>query len=507
MSKVVAVPKGIDVNDLFESFGVLQTRTKARLKDKIYFFLSKVVTHDGNIHLHEKNEGYRSITMSKMDLIFGSRDSRTVLKILTQKSNPIIEIKPSYRVGKYTKGYRLTSKYRTGEIEFKSLKKEIAEKILLTQKKDPSFPNYEFLIEQFSKHRIEFTSEFKDYIIAIGKGLIERSVNKYQKQIIFNKIGRYLKYLEEMNSGRYHISHSQTNHRFNSILTWMLKESRNFIKISGQTMVEVDLSCSQPYILASILKDILNIEKPFNKEESTTGTSFSILNYIKNSENGLLKRVYPFMLRTFLEMSEKQKDSIRYFTQIPFDQDFYSWTQDQSSQRVKRDEVKGAILFFLFDDNKGHRRNNQILIELAGLFQGVNHFLETMLGLVGKSDMARFLQMIESHILINILLRSFHSLYPTIPLFTIHDAVLTTDEFAPLLKRYLDDELKSLTTIIPRSKISYPVPFKDVVELSIDKHWDKIVKVDTKRKFKKLSHAIYPKNIQRGKEILNCEAV
>jgi hypothetical protein len=505
--KVVAVPKGIDFENLFESFSVAQLRTKARLKDKIYYFLSKVVTHDGNIHLYEKNEGFRRIPMSQMDEILGSRDSRAILKMLTQKTNPIIEVKPSYRVGKYSKGYRLTSKYRTGEIEFKSLKKEISEKILLIEKKDPTLPNYEFLIEQFSKHRIDFTSEFMDYTIAVGKNLIGRSENKYQKQIIFNKIGRYLKYLEEMNAGRFHISHSKKNHRFSSILTWILKESRNFIKISGQTMVEVDLSSSQPYILASILKDILKTEESFIQEESTTRTSFSILNYIKESENDLLRRMYPFMLRTFSEMSREQKDSIRYFTQIPFDKDFYAWTQDQSSQRVKRNEVKGAILFFLFDDDKGHRNNNQILKELAGLFHGVNHFIEMMLRLVGKSDFARFLQMIESHILINILLRSFHSLYPKIPLFTIHDAILTTDEFAPLLKKYLDEELQNLTSITPKSKISFPVPLKDVVESSILKEWKKISKVDSKRKFKKLSYAIYPKNIQRGIEILGFGAV
>ncbi len=502
MIKVVAVPKGIDVEGLFESFSVLQLRTKARLKDKIYYFLSKVVTHDGNIHLHEKNEGFRRISMSKMDKILGSRDSRFILKILMQESNPIIEKKPSYRVGKFPKGYRLTIKYRTGEIEFKSLKKDLSEKILLVEKNESSLPNYDFLTEQFSKYRINFTLEFQEFIFEMGLGLIGLSVNKFQHQIIYNKMGRYLKYLEEMNSGRFHISHSQKNHRLNSILTWVPKESRNFINIGGQSMVEVDLSCSQPYLLASIIIDILKEEGSLKKEENTTRTSFSIINYIKEVENELIQRIYPFMLRTFSEMSEEQKDSLQYFTQIPFDQDFYTWIQDQSRQRVKRNEVKGAILFFLFDDNMGHRRNSKILVELSYLLPGLNYFIETMLKLVGNSDFARFLQIIESHILINILVRSFHSSFPEIPLFTIHDAILTTAEFAPKLKKYVDEELSSLTSIKPRTKISYPTPMKDLVELSILKEWDKIKKIDTRKKYEKLKHSIFPINIQRGKNML-----
>ena len=69
------------------------------------------------------------------------------------------------------------------------------------------------------------------------------------------------------------------------------------------SLVEIDLGSSQPYLLAVILKELDSLGKSDWGYDSLESSSFSIYNYLINTNNKLISRVCPFMLRTFSGLS------------------------------------------------------------------------------------------------------------------------------------------------------------------------------------------------------------
>lgn len=209
------------------------------------------------------------------------------------------------------------------------------------------------------------------------------------------------------------------------------------------------------------------------------------------------------MLPAFSGLSPSQKESVRGYCSAPYDQDFYQWLVDQTGNKIKREDVKNMFMYFLFDDNFNHRNHIEVIKEIGVQFPGVNHFIGLMHNKFGKSDFAKFLQMIESHLLINLILRGFHEHYPHIPIFTIHDAILTTEEFAQLIQNHLEERLIELTSIQPRLNIKSPAPFKTILEESINKRWKEIKNIKKKSQYSKLKHSVFSSNIERGKKFLS----
>lgn len=505
MSKVVVVPAGIELDVIFEKNNIKQERSKSRLKDYIYYFLSRVVTHQFNYELYLKDNGFRPISTKTINSLFVSRNRDRVIKMLTDPEDPIIENNGSYQVGNFTKAYRLTKKYRTGEIEFKTLGNEFSKKIARHVKIGSSRPDYGFLENQFHCHRLEFSPDFDKYLLEMGNSLLRVATNEFQIHLIFNKIGGLIRYHENLKSGFFQIIHSNSNHRFHSILTMVPKESRNFLQVKGSPLVEVDLGSCQPYLLAVLLRELDGIEgSEILKNGSNTASLsiFSLTDYLTNTDNELIGRLYPFMLPAFLELSESQKESVRDFYSAPFHEDFYQWISDQSGNRINRNEVKGSFMYFLFDDNLFHRNHNEVIQEIGNLFPGVNFFINLMHNKIGKSDFARFLQMVESHLLINLILREFHDHYPHVPIFTIHDAVLTTGENASCIQEFLVRKLTEMTSIPPKSKISYQLPVETILGESISKTWKSIRPVVKESHYLKLEPSIFSSNIHIGRNFL-----
>lgn len=505
MSKVVVIPAGVDLDIIFERNYIRQTRSKSRLKDYIYYFLSRVVTHQFNYELYLKYDGFRPISSKKLNVLFASRNRDRVIKMLSDPEDPIIENNGSYQVGCYTKAYRLTKKYRTGQIEFRTLGKEFSEKLIHLEVVDPSRPDYDFLELQFHHHKLDLSEDFENYLNEMGKSLLREAKNEFQINLIYNKIGGLIRYQEYLKSGFFQVKHSNANHRFTTILTMMPKELRNFLQLGGSSLVEVDLGSCQPYLLAVLLKELDGDEKMGNRSNTTSKPIFSLNDYLINIDNELINKVYPFMLPAFSCLSPSQKDSVRDFYSAPFHEDFYQRIADQSENRIKRNEVKGSFMYFLFDDNPNHRIHNEVIKEIGILFPGVNFFINLLHNKFGKSDFARFLQMIESHLLINLILREFHDHYPHIPIFTIHDAVLTTEENASCVQEFLVRRLNEMTNIQPRSKISHLSPMGTILQESISKTWRHISRVRTEAQYRKLEHSIFSSNIERGKRFLGKE--
>jgi hypothetical protein len=491
MAKRIAIPVGIHLEEIFISQGIRLKKTRNRLKEKIYYVLSRIVTHEGNIHLYEKTNGYRPISSKKMIKAVGKDDYYTILKLL--KDYGIIEVNKSYQVGKKTKAYRLNSKYRTGLVEYRTLSEEFSLKLRELKAENPNKPNYDFLISQFKKNTLRFNESFDDFLGEFGTKLLENSKNEFQKQLIFNKIGRFINLKEKLNSNKFSISVSGSNYRFNSVLTGMPKQLRNFLQYKEEQLIEIDLGSSQAYLQACILKNIdINLKKGNN--------------YLYNNNINILldlnSSLYPFMFRTFSSFTEELKDNVEEYYTAPYHLDFYQWASSKSGNSINRQQFKDNFMYFLFEDKLGHRKSNPVIKELNGLFFGIDLIIQSIHREFGKSNYAKCLQAFESKLLLDTVLRDFNQKNEAVPIFTVHDSVLTLDSNISPLKAHLEAEFTKITSIQPLFKIKRPDSLKNVLEDYSNTTWNIFKKVRTAGDFEKMRPTIFPSSIESGKKFL-----
>jgi hypothetical protein len=256
------VPASVDVKSMVSGLNLSETLSK-NLKYRIYYILSRIVVHEGNLEFYEDNDYYRRICSENMKNIMGSKYYRHAMNLLLNTNDPVIECNQSYQTGKYCKSYRLTDKYNTGEVEYRSLPDNL-NMVKRIKENRPSYregiammDKYDFLIDQFDKHRFSVEPSVYEYIFNMYQQLMERVVkdNKYQQIIIHNLIGGWLKILDRLNDGDLNPMVSGKNHRLNSLFTRIPKNLRPWILCDGMPLIGVDVKACQPYLLATVMKD------------------------------------------------------------------------------------------------------------------------------------------------------------------------------------------------------------------------------------------------------------
>jgi hypothetical protein len=262
----VLVPTSVNVKDIIKTAGLSPTRSE-NLKNKMYYFLSRIVSTNDNFKLNEDNDGFRNISSVIMRKIMGRKDYYLVLELLTKSDDPIIESNNSWQKSQseknkgFCKGYRLTEKYNTGEVEFKIIPKNTHNRISkhIPEEKERRLleVKYQFLLNQFEEHRLDIDPRIFDYIRSFGNELLFRvkNQNEFQIRMINNLIGRWLYNVEKIQKHEYWRQVSPANHRLNSIFTSFNETMRPFLLCDGKPLCGVDISSSQPYFLSSIMSN------------------------------------------------------------------------------------------------------------------------------------------------------------------------------------------------------------------------------------------------------------
>lgn len=548
------VPALVNVKELVSGLNLTPTRSE-NLKNKIYYFLSRIVSTNENFHLNEKNDGFRKISSVIMKKVMGRKDYYLILDLLLDPADPIIESDNSWQKSQggrhigFFKGYRMTQKYNTGEINYKSLPRKFRERIQKhikeRSKQNVVDVDYQFLLDQFESHKFTFIPSGYDYIQDFGTILLSRVENKneYQRKLVLNLIGRWLyeaEKIQEINPWR---SVSPKNHRIHSRLTNLNSNLRPFLLCDGEPLGMFDITASQPYILSTILSDrFLNgtsngynlrtiypeiidelvsygiimrmdstyTENCFEFSSTLTGGTSS---YVCNNTGGCSEESQtfpsPFMWGPFLEVDDKvSRDKYR---QAPFEMDFYK-DLIHKSQSVpgnieeitdeQRQGLKNNMMHVLFQDNQNHRNNEENILMFNKIYPGVDKWINQMHASIGKSKFSYLLQRAESYLVLNVVSRQFHVKYPSIPIFTIHDAVYTYEKHLPDLHRMILENFYNLTDIKVGVKSEIEKSNSEPKPGDIDEEWTKIKPIANQEKFDKVSHGVFITNIERGADFL-----
>ena len=517
----IVIPTSVDVKAMVAGLNVSPTKAKG-YEMRIHYFLSQVMTTNENWKLNKDNNFYRNICSEVMKQIIGD-DYYEIVGLLTSKINPIVECDESYSnlpdKEPKCKGYRLTSRYNTGEYVYRQLPAKFASKVLKYLPDDAESKRmtkqYSFLIEQYHKHQMGINPSVYDYLSNFGKELLQcvDDDNYYQKHLIYNLIGRWLFDVQKLEDGDLNPKVAGSNHRLNSVFTNLPKRLRGFVECNGTPLYSIDLSASQPYILSKVM-DTSFIEG--------VGYGFNVCTiyrdvYNKLTHKGLIKSNffksnsgrYPFMWGEFFFPNEVQ--SIMEFQQIPFNNDFYKYviskgfsnpSQDDEFPKLRK-EFKDKMMYILFSDKNGFRQHDDQIKMFTKVFSGVNKWLELSHQIIGKREFALIMQRCESWLLLHNVCRVFLDKHPDIPLFTIHDGLFTYEEYTQDLANLIVATCREFIGVEPGLKIEPPRVEIYPRRQDVDNEWIEIKPIYSEERFEKVKGGVFKSNIERGLDFIN----
>jgi hypothetical protein len=537
----ILIPCSINVAELVDALKASPTRA-ANLKQKIYYFLALIIDTNDNYRLNDDNGGYHKLCSAELKKALGSKDFYVIRDLLMNPADPIIEVDNSWhnpnggKSSGYCQGYRITSKYNTGEVVFKTIPNKLSKVISKYADKDTSVtdaaPDYTFLLDQFESNALSFDPKVYDFISNFSQQLLIRiqNNNPYQIKLLHNLIGRWIYYISQTEDNKLWCKVSPKNHRLNSSITNLPRLLRPFLLFNGKALTCVDVTSSQPYILSSVMQakfynestvgfNLKTIYPELYREliengsidtsntgvkyySSNTGYTSSFISNLSNSSS--------FMWCNFFTAPDV--DSITNYTQAPFYLDFYTdllnryYTYNNIPKRVAqkddREKLKGTMMYVLFDENKGHRNNNLQIQMFQTVYPGVEKWLNQIHSLIGKKRFSYLLQRAESYLLLNVICREFNEQYPAAPLLTIHDGLFTTKDYVRNLNGLVLRRLREITGIIAgcKTKASQIDPNPQIQD--VENEWAKIEPINTVEKYLKNINGVFTSNITRGSQFL-----
>jgi hypothetical protein len=468
----IIYPQNLNIERLLNDYDLSRTR-KRNVMIKCITMVSKVTKTNYNVHRFD-SEGFTPISSaSKKGLLHN--DYELVHDILTAGDNPIIEEKESYKVGEFTKQYRLNPRYRNSALAVFELPE---------QDYGTDLP---FLDSQFTRNHLSLELRVYEYLFNLYSEIERLPLTENQRILFRNYIGRAINIIDDIDNGFLQYHRSRSNLRYNSTITSLNKVVRPFLLCNGRPLVSIDIKASQPYLLASILND-----KFFTSKEE----GYNISTIYPRGPGAIL----------FPRFLEGKETDIEKFKQSPFDQDFYSYVLRNELGREpteeEREVMKKKTMEFLFFNNSA-ARNKGYLVYFKRQIPVIGGIITQFLNIVKSRRFSYLLQRTESYLVLEKVCKDFHKRNPEAPIFTIHDSLLTTVEYADDLYKLMYDTLHSITGIVPGLKMEHP----DQSVTPSDKSMNHVLRKIEKRsgKIKHIDEAIevLEINLKRAGDFIN----
>ncbi|SNS06360.1 hypothetical protein SAMN06295967_102326 [Belliella buryatensis] len=447
----------------------------------------------------------------------GQRNADKALQMLLRDEVLVKKEAPSMfkkKAALYVLGSAFTAGVKTVPSHKKTAplqKKNVVETVNLGEKDSLEPEDFIPHLTKFLKDgKLEINAEAADFYIQMAHSLILADVKQiettytgkkkkeYKTKLLRNVHKTFSQYADatlRVKEKGVTFSRSTSNLRFNTTLTQLNRELRNFVQYDGKPMVQLDLTASQPMLLLYLLKS-----KPWS-EEGKNSSSF-LHNIFKHLTTQLKKKSY-HMLCTLKGVSGLEEE-VKRFEQL-FEGDFYVSLQKEilksnphsSSGFNTRQATKSAVMYLLFEEFVSEKRSRSAYVAFSSLFPAITKVMDTLKS-GSKNFLALLLQQLESVLIIDKITIHIAYKFPEAPLFTIHDAILTTPEFAALVKEEFKESFTTITGLKSQVKESLldGASLNDTLEESAKKELEKIRKKTRKTKVSEKQDKMFPKLVQ-----------
>lgn len=395
------------------------------------------------------------------------RNYRKCLDYLVE--NKILIEDPQYIVNKKSRGFMFTNQYCTELKQTKITNQKLIKKILKFYKTETNQPilnndglDIFYLLKWFENGKLKIDyPKAKAYLKSLyyqenksiaeeeqyKKGSKSTDYNFEQSQNI-KAIMRYnsrLRPLILFNNSTFNPTVDKTAGRLHSVLTQLKSDLRQFITYNGEPLVAIDIVNSQPY-LASVL---LNEEK-FKENKITKLIQLYNPKYISNNNTSTS---FPIMLAKLIQRIETKNDTLKYIESVANGQFYEEFAKQMDNDNLNRKDIKKATFSSIFSPN-------QLAKQLDGvkLFKEVypsvfKVFTKVKSGKGTHRTLACILQNFEANLILHIACKKISKLNPDIPLFTLHDSIITTPKYQTLVEHIMNETLSNGVGFPPVLKV------------------------------------------------------
>jgi hypothetical protein len=269
---------------------------------------------------------------------------------------------------------------------------------------------------------------------------------------------QYILNIKENKKINYSVTPS--NQRLNSTLTNLSKYLKQFLTYKENPLVQLDLSSSQPLLLCHFL-----MSKTWKKEKKIKEKHDAYNEYNNNIEDKhTTKENITHMLDTLNDIDDHELDyELGRFKKL-FNGDFYeniisevikyNSTLEDASGFENRRNCKKTMMFLLYG-NFNTPKNSKIkqYIMFKRTFPIITQILD-IFKKNQKNSVALILQNLESDLFLNKITKYISEANPNIPMFTIHDAILTTPKHVEFVNKVMTTTITSITGVVPKISIS-----------------------------------------------------
>jgi hypothetical protein len=312
-----------------------------------------------------------------------------------------------------------------------------------------------FILEDFNRKKSNPAHRDKDRL-----GNEKHPFSQYQSASV--NIGR-------LATGDYALSIDDNVHRLHSVLSNMRKELRHCVTYKGKQLVSVDIKNSQPYLSTAILCE------SFWELGRKLHSSYNYLN-IKDIGKAKVDSIFKakHSMDSYIMLcksAESQTESdLQLFRKIASKGEFYEYLmnafdQDLGINGISRGEAKVMVFQVLFTDNRflgqkdaePKRHFKKLFPTVYELFRKIKRH--------GNELLPCLLQSIESYLILEVITKRIAREKPGLPIFTIHDSIVTTLGNEQYVSQVMIEELTQAIGLPPNVEFEYWNPglltFKD----------------------------------------------
>jgi hypothetical protein len=360
----------------------------------------------------------------------------------------VIKTDNHYKPGQKCRGYRYTDKYNT---IFKVVL--VANSILKRHKKREC--HFSVSMRAKYNHLLKWYTPAlqidRELAFAFIQADYERKLNNPSLRDYDEKNKKYKDPLRQFTSAYINIDRifdadfkvnvdSNVN-RLHSVLTNIRSEVRHCLTYKGQNLISIDIKNSQPYIAIILLSIGFWVKQLDNQTisiENIINNPYKKVYKVKSSYNSFIILVNDAIMQAGSDLQQ--------FIDLVTNGVFYQYLSEVFEKELGKSfsspkKVKETVFQVLFTDNRYFGKPDAApKRKFKELFPSV-YKIFALLKKKDKTLLPRLLQMIESHLILQVVTKRIARERPALPIITIHDSIVTTEGNENYVKQILEEEL------------------------------------------------------------------
>lgn len=371
--------------------------------------------------------------------------------------NQVIETDNQYIKGEKSRSYRLHQNFlRSGYVSDVIRKTSLIKKSRERKQIEKRLEGYEYLTKWFnSRLKVDLEGAKARLIRLMKKEALEEVDNVRERYHL-----RMLS-VEQINNSDFYITIDNTANRVHTNLTNLKSELRNYLTYDGKQLCSIDIKNSQPFICTILFSpDFYKKSKGFTLYNISPKVFHQIFPQLPTISS-LLPTLSPLMLVNTPE-SQSGKD-FQLFSKLVDKGNLYKYFSQKFHEQhnvlyrvdvpEEKDMLKDVLFRTLYSDNRFFGAPEALPKRFfQSLFPSV-YALFAAIKKKGANTLPIILQLIESEMVVRRSALAFSKMYPNIPIYTIHDSLVTLTSHKQAAYDLLKSEFEQVFGLIPSLRV------------------------------------------------------